>query len=198
MKKRILFFVSFGCCIFGLLLLSFGGWIRAKALLARYLLNRSWRISLETGRPVKPWPWADSWPVGRLRTADGEIDLVILEGDSGEVLAFGPGHVSGSGRIAGAGHCILAGHRDTSFSFLEKLKKNDVLVLQGMNGSVKFYSVQSFLIKRASELYFDGEADNRLTLITCYPFSTVLPGGDLRYLVFAESISAGQFLDRQI
>ncbi len=188
MKKRILFIVSSSCCIAGLLLLSLGGWIRIKAVVAGYLLNRSWAMSLENGRPVKPWPWADSWPVGRLRTFDGKIDLVILEGDSGEVLAFGPGHVGGSGRVAGGGHCILAGHRDTSFSFLQNLKKNDVLLLQGLNGSVKYYSVRSFLVKRANELYFDSGADNRLTLITCYPFSTVLPGGDLRYLVFAETI----------
>lgn len=188
MKKRILFIVSFNCCIVGLLLLSLGGWIRIKAAVAGCLLNRSWEMSLESGRPVKPWPWADSWPVGRLRTPDGKIDLVILEGDSGEVLAFGPGHVGGSGRVGGNGHCILAGHRDTSFSFLQNLKKNDILLLQGLSGPVKSYSVQSFLVKKSNELYFDGGADNRLTLITCYPFSAVLPGGDLRYLVFAEGL----------
>ncbi|WP_457576827.1 class GN sortase [Desulfomarina sp.] len=193
-KTAIFFIVSVGCCILGLTLLSLGGWIRVKAVVAGYLLNRSWETSLESGRPVRPWPWADSWPVGRLRTPDGKIDLVILEGDSGEVLAFGPGHVGGSGRVAGNGHCILAGHRDTVFSFLQYLKKNDVLILQGLDGSVKHYSVRSFLIKKANELFFDGEADNRLTLITCYPFSAVSPGGDLRYLVFAEIIPPGSVL----
>ncbi len=196
MKKRfpVLYIVSLGCCVAGLLLLSLGGWIRIKAVVAGYLLSRSWEMSLESGMPVKPWPWADTWPVGRLRTADGKIDLVILEGDSGEVLAFGPGHVSGSDRVAGSGHCVLAGHRDTSFSFLQHLKKNDVLLLRGLNGPVKYYSVQSFLVKSSNELYFDSEADNRLTLITCYPFSAVVPGGNLRYLVFAESIPSGAVL----
>jgi sortase A len=107
------------------------------------------------------------------------------------VLAFGPGHVSASARVGGSGHCVLAGHRDTCFSFLADLKKNDILIVEGLEGHVKYYSVQSFLVKKADELYFDREADNRLTLITCYPFSAVLPGGDMRYLVFAEGISVG-------
>ncbi len=30
-------------------------------------------------------------------------------------------------------------------------------------------------------------AEKRLTLVTCYPFDAVLPGGPLRFLVFAEA-----------
>jgi len=30
-------------------------------------------------------------------------------------------------------------------------------------------------------------AEKRLTLVTCYPFDALMPGGPLRYLVFAEA-----------
>ncbi len=31
-------------------------------------------------------------------------------------------------------------------------------------------------------------AERRLTLVTCYPFDAIVPGGPLRYLVFAEAV----------
>ena len=30
----------------------------------------------------------------------------------------------------------------------------------------------------------------RLTLVTCYPFNAVVPGGPFRYLVFAEAVES--------
>ncbi len=108
-----------------------GLWIPAKALLAQYLLQRAWQQSLVDDKIVKPWPWADTWPVGRLQNDRLGIDLIVLEGESGEVLAFGPGHLSRSSSPGEDGHCILAGHRDTSFAFLQKLQAGDLLTLAG-------------------------------------------------------------------
>ena len=41
-------------------------WIHAKALLAQVLLERAFAASLATGGAVKPWSWADTWPVARI------------------------------------------------------------------------------------------------------------------------------------
>ena len=46
----------------GLALCVQGLWIPAKAALAQVLLERAFERSVATGRPVKPWPWADTWP----------------------------------------------------------------------------------------------------------------------------------------
>jgi len=173
-------------------LLSVGGlfivaglWIPAKAIVAQHLLQYAWQKSLATGNIVKPWPWADTWPVGRLQNDRLGIDLIVLEGESGEVLAFGPGHLTTSSPPGKMGHCILAGHRDTSFHFLQKLKPGDRLTLQGQ-GVKRVYLVQSTEIALAEELYLDGGRTGVLTLITCYPFESVLPGGPLRFIVTAE------------
>ncbi len=139
---------------------------------------------------VKAWPWADTWPVGRLQAARPGVDLIVLAGESGEVLAFGPGHLPRSSPPGNEGHCILAGHRDTSFAFLRDLRAGDLLVLQGKSGE-RTYRVQTTVVAKAEELYLDGEAAGLLTLITCFPFAAVTPGTPLRYVVTAVSVAGG-------
>lgn len=168
----------------GALFLCAGFWIPAKAVLAQYLLQRAWQQCLTSGNIVKPWPWADTWPIGRLQNERLGIDLIVLEGESGEVLAFGPGHLSQSGSPGEQGHCILAGHRDTSFNFLKDLQKGDLLTLEGKNG-IDFYFVQGSLTVRAEDLYLDSEKTGILTLITCYPFEAVMPHTPVRFVVTA-------------
>ncbi len=168
----------------GMASLGAGLWIPAKALLAQHLLQRAWQQSLVTGKIVKAWPWADTWPVGRLRNDRLGVDLIVLEGDSGEVLAFGPGHLTKSGSPGEKGHCMLAGHRDTSFAFLKDLKVGDLLTLEG-KGRKDTFTVLTTGVVRADDLYLDGEREGALTLITCFPFKAVIPGTPFRFIVTA-------------
>jgi sortase A len=168
----------------GLSFLGAGLWIPAKAMLAQHLLQRAWQQSLVTGKIVKAWPWADTWPVGRLQCHRLGVDLIVLEGESGEVLAFGPGHLRQSSAPGEEGHCMLAGHRDTSFAFLGDLKAGDILSLEGKGGK-DFFIIRTTAIVRAEDLYLDRERAGSLTLITCFPFKAVLPGTPERFIVTA-------------
>lgn len=176
--------------LLGLFSLAKGCYIPLKAILAQKLLQRAWSQSLKNGAPVKPWPWADSWPAGRLYQQRLGVDLIVLEGGSGEALAFGPGRLEGSGQSGPSGHTILAGHRDTSFSFLQKLAEGDILLMETIRGTVT-YTVIGKEIVSADSLYLDGAVEGYLSLITCYPFQRILPGGNLRYLVTAEHVTMG-------
>jgi sortase A len=80
----------------GLVLLSQGLWIHAKALLAQVLLERAFAQTLASGQDVKPWSWADTWPVARLEFPRLGRTTIVLNGSSGQALAFGPGHVEGT------------------------------------------------------------------------------------------------------
>ena len=180
------------------LLLAGGGllvcdalWLRAKALVAQALLQRAWEETVRTGASVKAWPWADSWPVARLRVARLGIDAIVLEGDSGEVLAFGPGHVSDSAPPGGRGNCVLAGHRDTSFSFLRRLRPGDELSLEATNGRRTLFRVTGARVTDSRGLYLERPRTRWLTLITCYPFDAIRPGGPQRYVVFARVEGGG-------
>lgn len=175
----------------GAVIFLWGAWLPLKAQLAQHLLNRAWRASQLEGNPVKPWPWADTWPVGRLHQHKLGVDEIVLQGDSGEVLAFGPGLLPQAGKPGTADHIILAGHRDTSFAFLERLQKGDTLKLEGP-GVTHQYRVSSMTVVPASRLYLDQASPGLLTLITCYPFHSINPGTQQRYVVQAELVQDGE------
>jgi len=188
MKKILLRIIALVLLIGGSFLLVDGLWIRAKAVLAQLLLQHAWEETLNTGLATKPWPWADTWPVARLKVARLDIDLIVLEGESGEVLAFGPGHLPASSNPGTNGHCILAGHRDTSFDFLQNLRQDDVITVQTAGGNMHKYMVREMITGKAETLYLRASNSPILTLTTCYPFNALQPGTNLRYIVSASGL----------
>ena len=158
--------------------------ITAKARLAPVLIEVAWMETLHLkGVAVKPWPWADTWPVGRLQVAALDVDLFILEGDSGNSLAFGPGRALPSAALGSGGTAVVGGHRDTHFAFLRQLRKGHRLQLQLPSGETRDYQVDELRIVDASrESLSVDEASNALLLVTCYPFDALQPGGPLRYV----------------
>ncbi len=167
------------------------GWIHAKAMLAQLLIADAWDQSLQnSGQPVRPWPWADTWPVGRLQVPDLGVDQYILAGAGGNALAFGPGHHSLTALPGHSGHSMLAGHRDTHFSFLRRLRRGTRVQVQDVAGQLHSYRVTDMQVVdiRRTELALPETSDERLWLLTCYPFDAVTSGGDLRYLVSADPV----------
>jgi len=186
-KQKILKFSAVFFLFSSLLLFGRATYIYAKAELAWYLLREAWEKSLETKETVKPWSWADTWPVARLLVPEHEIDLVVLEGDTGNVLAFGPGHMPLSPLPGQPGNSIISGHRDTSFRFLRELSMGESIMLQRADGKMLSFRVIAAEVTDAAILDMDvNAAIPLLTLVTCYPFDAVIPGGPQRYLVFAE------------
>jgi sortase A len=163
-------------------------WLHAKAWLAQQLLADAWSQSQATGTAHKPWPWADTHPVARLRVAARGIDQIVLAGDAGRTLAFGPGWAESSARPGARGTPVISGHRDTHFAFLRDLQTGDEIALQGTQGAMT-YRVSSTRVAdaRSETLAVNGE-DDALLLVTCWPFDAVVPGGPLRYVVRAERL----------
>jgi len=163
-----------------------GAYIHAKAWLAQQLIASAWARTIEGEHAAKPWPWADTWPVARLQVIDRDIDLYVLADASGRSLAFGPGYVSGSAPI-GAGNTVIAGHRDTHFAFLRNLRPGDELEIQTTDGREWRFEVDETHIidSRTERLQFD-DAAATVTLLTCYPFDAIVPGGPLRYVAVAD------------
>lgn len=161
--------------------------IKAKAQLAPILIEVAWMETLQLeGQVVKPWPWADTWPVGRLQVAALDVDLFILEGDSGNALAFGPGRALPSAELGSGGTAVVGGHRDTHFAFLQQLRKGHQLQVQVPSGETRAYQVDELRIVDASTESLAVDTDsNALLLVTCYPFDALQAGGALRYVVTA-------------
>lgn len=164
------------------------GYIEAKAWLAQELLERAWEQAQRAGTAVKPWPWADTAPVARLGVARLGIERIVLAGDSGRTLAFGPAWNEGSTRPGERGTVVISGHRDTHFAFLRELHADDLVTLDAGQGT-RTYRVASMEIVDARTARLAARAD-ALLLVTCYPFDALVPGGPLRYVVRAEPVDA--------
>jgi len=170
----------------GLWQIGEGSWIYAKARFAQLLLQWAWARTLAGETAAKPWPWADTYPVAKLTVPSMHIDLIVLNGAYDRTLAFGPGYSESSAFPGSPGTIILTGHRDTHFHFLKRLKRQDEIMIETPQRTSQRFLVQSSQIvdARTASIRLT-KGGNQLTLVTCYPFDTVFPGGPLRYVVTA-------------
>jgi sortase A len=178
---------------FGLWQAGGGAWIYAKAALAKSLIADAWAETLASGVQIRPWPWADTWPVARLRFPRQKEDAVVLAGANGAMLAFGPGHLDGTPAPGDEGNSVIAGHRDTSFTVLGELTLGDPVSLQTDDGAWLNYRVTGSALVDSRIPWTPPDpapGGSMLTLVTCWPFDAIAAGGPLRYLVFVEETLA--------
>lgn len=183
---------AFALALAGLALAAQGAWIPAKAWLAQRLLARAWAASDGGARIVRPWPWADTWPIAKLDAEGRNTPLYVLAGASGEALAFGPGHVSASASPGSDDRIVLAGHRDTHFAFLRSLASGDAIWLEAGGRRRRYVARERAVVheSRTDLLAPTGRAE--LVLITCWPFDAIAPGGPMRLVVIAEGRPPGR------
>ena len=166
-------------------------WIEAKAALAQVLLERAWSATASVADRVKPWPWADTWPVARLTLPRLGLHWIVLAGASGRTLAFGPGHLDGTALPGRPGHAVIAGHRDTQFSALRELRLGDTVEIETpARVPARFRVIGTSVLDARDVARLAPRGDETLTLVTCWPFDALVPGGPLRYVVEAERESA--------
>lgn len=172
---------------FGIWQVGEAGYMHAKALLAQHLLESSWADTVSSGKPTKPWPWADTAPVARLRVPSMGQDLIILAGGTGRTMAFAPGHVAGTALPGQPGLSVIGGHRDTHFRLLRDLTPGMEIWVDDAHGDEHRFTVVDTRIVDARHARLDPvQARPALVLVTCWPFDAIVPGGPMRYLVFAE------------
>lgn len=168
--------------------LGSAAWIHAKAEFAQILLERSWQAR-QDGAPAgaaRPWPWADTAPLARLRVPRLGIDQIVLAGATGSTLAFAPGHLDGTPLPGLPGNAVLSAHRDTHFRFLGDLRPGDEIRIERPDGAVVTYRVAGTeVVDARTARLADAAGRTALTLVTCWPFDAVEPGGPMRYAVFA-------------
>jgi len=189
--RRMVWVVASALFIFGSWLIGQGAWIHVKAVAAQWLLQHAWQETLTTQQPVKPWPWADTWPVGRLFVQRLDVNQIILADASGESLAFGPGKVrNGTFSDDDSPDLILSGHRDTHFSFVRDLQLGDTISIHTIGGHWQEFVVDTMdVVDSRIDTLTRNQEESLLQLITCYPFDSLIPGGPLRYVITARPVS---------
>jgi len=182
MKPYIIVFLFIPGCWF----VGEGLYIESKAIVAQHLLAHAWQKAKAGERQSKPWPWADTWPIARLTVPRLDIDLIVLAGDSGRSLAFGPGHRFASAQPGAAGNSLISAHRDTHFNFLQYLHTGDAIYIETAQSGITRFNITATQVVDMDQARFINDPSNAyLHLVTCYPFNSIMTGGSERYIVSA-------------
>ncbi len=181
--------------IAGIVCVSEAAWIHAKAALAQALIGAAWRREQAGSSRTQPWPWADTRPLARLTFGEGPRarTFMVLEGSSGRNLAFGPAHDPASVIPGEFGNSVIEGHRDTHFAALRDIKVGEVLQVETLASRHVSFKVVDTRVVDSRRARISLQADGaKLTLVTCYPFDAVVPGGPLRFVVTAERVGGNK------
>lgn len=199
-KISIKSFITLLMIILAFISFSQWGYFLVKAQVAQYLLLQAWQEDkIESN---KPWPWADFYPVAMLNFERFNEVQIVLNNDSGQALAFGPGlnqHINYSVESKPA-VLVISAHNDTHFSLLKDLKLNDRISITLKSGETQHFNVnnisvidlnteQLVLSDNTGYEHKQGYAEqhetqiHELILVTCYPFNSVSSETNLRYVV---------------
>lgn len=182
-----------GSMLFGFFL-SFGIWQVShsevvSAHVAQGLLHTAWVRTQASGQKVKPWPWANTWPLARLSVPRIDVEQIVLARAVDEDMsAFALGHSNSSVLPGELGNTVLnAHHRKTFDSFLKKLQQGDTLVLESPRSGRWHYKVSAiYIVDKTDTQLVKPSLKRRLTLTSDYPSAKSKNG--LRYVVIADEI----------
>ena len=136
---------------------------------------------------IKPWPWADTYPIAELSFERLDKNIVVLNGGDPTTLAFSAGAITPFNQTHTNKPFIVAGHNDSHFAFLEDIVMKDVISMRDQQGKSQLYQVENIDIIDASSGQFPVlPNDSSLILITCYPFNNIGNNRDERYIITAK------------
>ena len=187
LKRHIYKYASFILLLISVACLIQAMWIPLKAQLSQILIKNAWHQVVDQSKnSIKPWPWADTYPIAKIEFQQQGIEWIVLSGLSGEALSFGPSMLVDRDLNPAP---MIAGHRDTHFSFLKDIQMGDTAQLTLSSGQQYRYRMASSEVVDSQHQGFTvPENFSALYLITCYPFDDFVPGGPLRYVVRLEKI----------
>jgi LPXTG-site transpeptidase (sortase) family protein len=169
--------VAIGYCI-GVLL--FAAWTQESA----------WREFQEELRGLGRDPAVSSEVIGRLEIPRIGLAAMVFEGSDDGVLRRGIGHLPESALPGRPGNTALTGHRDTFFRPLHDIRKKDEITLTTRRGRYSYRVEEILVVDPRDRSVLASTNGQRLTLITCYPFSYLGPAPQ-RFVVHAWLMPAG-------
>jgi LPXTG-site transpeptidase (sortase) family protein len=127
--------------------------------------------------------------LGRISIPRLHLSTTVREGTGADTLSLAAGHLRGTALPGGTGNVAVAAHRDTLFSGLGGIWKNDSIEFETLQGRYK-YQVASFEVVSPTDVsVLKARSPSELTLITCYPFDYIGPAPQ-RFIVKARQVTA--------
>ena len=125
--------------------------------------------------------------VGRIEIPRVGVSSIVLEGVGHKTLRRGVGHIPDTELPEQHGNVGLAAHRDSFFSGLKDIRKNDIITFKTLEGTYE-YRVQSTEIVMPEDTHVLADTGApTLTLVTCYPFHYV-GSAPKRFIVHAQRV----------
>ena len=98
-------------------------------------------------------------------------------------MAFGPAIIESS---LESSNVIIAGHRDSFFRNLGELIEGDIIKLEKIGKKIS-YKISNIIITDPLDIkWLKQDLDDRITLITCYPFNFI-GEAPMRYILVGKS-----------
>jgi sortase A len=163
--------------------------IHTKAWFAPMLIERAWQKSIAEQTTVKPWFWADTYPIAKLEVPSMDITQYVLAGTNGGSLPFAPGHMAGTALPGEPGSIVIAAHRDTHFKFLSDVRPGATIRLTGLDNKTTVFEItgQEIVDARLHGIV-PLTIGSELILVTCQPTSDFMYRGPLRLVVTARPV----------
>ena len=96
------------------------------------------------------------------------MKVMVMEGDQSHTLRLGAGHIPGT-------PMAIAGHRDTFFRPLKDIKVADKIRVTTPENITEYRVVSTKIVGPDDTWVLEDKSEDKLTLITCYPFYYVGP-----------------------
>jgi sortase A len=166
--------------IVGLICLAVYGYVAVQAHFQQEKLEQELYQPLKEPPPTpNTSPAVNAGPAVRKRLKEGDLfgkleiprldmKVMVMEGDESRILRLGAGHIPGT-------LMAIAGHRDTFFRPLKDIKLSDKIRITTPENTTEYRVVSTKIVGPKDTWVLDDKSDNKLTLITCYPFYYVGP-----------------------
>lgn len=169
----------------GLLCAGYAGYYLAAEHAFQTIEMRKFEHSAPLAEPHLP---ITGEVLGQIRVSRLNLQAVIVEGDSGEVLDKAVGHIPGTAMPGGWGNVALAGHRDRLFRPLREIQRGDIITIESLSGSFEYEVESSFVVTPTETEVLNTTNGRELTLITCFPFNYV-GSAPKRFIVRAREVA---------
>ncbi len=126
--------------------------------------------------------------VGRIAIPRLGLRTTVREGTGQGILLLSAGHIRGTSFPGENGNVGVAAHRDTLFSALRDIRKDDVVQFETDEGRFEYVVREIDIVDPADVAVLRAGRYPELTLVTCYPFD-YLGAAPRRFIVKARQVS---------
>jgi sortase A len=113
--------------------------------------------------------------LGKLEIPRLRLSVMVMEGIAESTLRLGGGHVSGTAYPGSAGNSVVAAHRDTFFSKLRDVRKDDLIHFTTRSSTLSYRVTSTSVVNPSDTAVMRPTSKETITLVTCFPFYFIGP-----------------------